>query len=83
MAMVLSTPGNASDVAGVPGNKKYVVKTATFSGTYAGASLTATDLGMAQIHIVICSSDSSGGANSGYVPQYDYSNGTLDLYVAS
>ena len=83
MAMTLSTPGNASDVAGVPGNNKYVVKTATFSGTYAGASLTATDLGMEQIHIVICSSDSSGGANSGYVPQYDYTNGTLDLYVAS
>ena len=46
MAMVLSVPGNASDMAGVPGNNKYVIKTATFSGTYAGASLTATDLGV-------------------------------------
>ena len=83
MAMVVSVPGNASDTAGVPGNNKYVIKTCTFSGTYAGASLTPTMLGLEQIHLVLCSSDSSGGANSGYVPQYDYTNQTLDLYVSS
>ena len=32
---------------------------------------------------MICSSEANGGANSAYVPQYDYTNGTLDLYVAS
>ena len=77
MAMVLSVPGNASDMAGVPGNNKYVIKTATFSGTYAGASLTATDLGLESIHILIAQSESSG-----YVAQYDYTNATLDLFEA-
>ena len=83
MAMTLTVPGNASDMAGVPGNNKYVIKTATFAGTYAGASLTPTMLGLEQIHIVICSNEASGGANSAYVAQYDYTNETLDLYVAS
>jgi len=83
MAMVISVPGNASDMAGVPGNTKYVVKTCTFSGTYAGASLTPTLLGLEQIHLVLCSNEASGGANSAYVAQYDYTNETLDLYVAS
>ena len=83
MAMTLTVPGNASDMAGVPGNNKYVIKTATFAGTYAGASLTPTMLGLEQIHIVICSNEASGGANSAYIAQYDYTNETLDLYVAS
>ena len=81
--MVITVPGNASDTAGVPGNNKYVVKTCTFSGTYAGASLTPTMLGLEQIHIVLCSSEASGGADSAYVPQYDYTNQTLDLYVSA
>jgi len=77
MAMVLSVPGNASDVAGVPGNNKYVIKLATFSGTYAGAELTATQLGLESVHIVIAQSESGG-----YVAQYDYTNETLDLFEA-
>ena len=77
MGMVLSVPGNTMDVAGVPGNNKYVIKTATFSGTYAGASLTATDLGLESIHILIAQSESGG-----YVAQYDYTNATLDLFEA-
>jgi len=83
MAMTLTVPGNASDVAGVPGNNKYVIKTATFAGTYAGAPLTPTMLGLEQIHIVICSNEASGGADSAYVAQYDYTNETLDLYVSA
>ena len=77
MAMALTVPGNASDTSGVPGNNRYVVKTATFSGTYADASLTATDLGLEQIHIVLCSTD-----NSGFVPVYDYTDAELHLYYA-
>ena len=77
MAFTISTPGNASDVAGVPGNNKYVIKTATFTGSYAAGSLTATDLGLEQIHMVIPQCESSG-----YVAQYDYTNSTLDLYEA-
>ena len=46
MALTVSTPGNASDVVGVPGNNKYVIKTCTFDDSYAtgGESLTATTL---------------------------------------
>ena len=78
MAMTLSVPGNASDMAGVPGNNKYVIKTATFSGSYsAGAALTAETLGLEQIHILIAQSESGG-----YVAQYDYGNATLDLFEA-
>jgi len=77
MAMVLSVPGNASDVAGVPGNNKYVIKVATFSSTYADAALTATQLGLESVHIVIAQSESVG-----YVAQYDYTNEELHLYYA-
>ena len=83
MALTITVPGNASDMAGVPGNNKYVIKTITFSGTYAGAAISAADIGLEQIHIMLCASEADGGANSAYVPQYDYTNGTLDLYVAS
>ena len=77
MAMVISTPGNASDMAGVPGNNKYVVKTCTFSGAYADGPLAAVNLGLESVHVVLCSADASG-----YVPVYDYDSGTLDLYQA-
>ena len=83
MAFAITTPGNASDMVGVPGNNKYVIKTITFSGTYAGAAIAASDIGLESIHIMLCASEADGGANSAYVPQYDYTNGTLDLYVAS
>lgn len=77
MAMAITVPGNASDMAGVPGNNKYVIKVCTFSGTYAAGELTATQLGLESIHMVICESESSG-----YVAQYNYSNNTVNLYEA-
>ena len=82
MAMVITVPGNASDVAGVPGNNKYVIKTVTFtSGTPGTGSLTATMLGLEQIHMVIAAPNGAGGANNDYVCHYDYENSTLDLYM--
>ena len=48
MAFAITVPGNASDMAGVPGNNKYVIKTCTFTGSYAAGSLTATMLGLEQ-----------------------------------
>ena len=77
MAFAITTPGNASDVAGVPGNNKYVIKTCTFTGSYAAGALTATQLGLEQIHMVIPQCESNG-----LVAQYDYTNATLDLYEA-
>lgn len=77
MAMAITIPGNASDMAGVPGNNKYIIKVCTFSGSYAAGSLTATMLGLESIHMVICESESSG-----YVAQYDYSAETINLYEA-
>ena len=48
MALTIATPGNASDMVGVPGNNKYVIKTCTFDSSYAtgGEALTATTLGL-------------------------------------
>ena len=77
MAFTVTVPGSASDMVGVPGNNKYVIKTCTFTGSYAAGSLTATDLGLEQIHIVIAQCETSG-----FVAQYDYTNATLDLYEA-
>ena len=77
MAMAITVPGNASDVAGVPGNNKYVIKVCTFSGSYAAGTLTATQLGLEQIHMVICEAESTG-----YVAQYNYGNSTIELYEA-
>jgi len=84
MAIALSTPGNASDMTGVPGNTKYVVKTITHSGAYGtGASLTATDLGLESIHILLFSAEGAAGANTAYIAQYDYTNSVLRLYISS
>ena len=81
MAITVSVPGNASDTAGVPGNNKYVIKTVTFtSGTPGTGSLTATMLGLEQVHLVLTSANSAGGANNDFVCHYDYDNETLDLY---
>ena len=79
MALAITVPGNASDMVGVPGNNKYVIKTCTFDSSYAsgGEALTATTLGMEQIHFVALSME-----NSGYVPQYDYTNEKIALYEA-
>ncbi len=79
MALTIATPGNASDMVGVPGNNNYVIKTATFDSSYAtgGEALTATTLGLESIHIVLLSME-----NSGYVAQYDYTNSKIALYEA-
>ena len=79
MALTIATPGNASDMVGVPGNNKYVIKTATFDSSYAtgGEALTATTLGLESLHIVLLSIE-----NSGYVAQYDYTNSKIALYEA-
>jgi len=82
MAITVTVPGNASDTAGVPGNNKYVVKTVTFAAGAPGTgSLTATMLGLEQIHMVIASPNGAGGNQNDYVCLYDYTNSTLDLYV--
>ena len=79
MALTLTVPGNASDVVGVPGNNKYVIKRIQFDSSYAigGEALTAITLGLESLHIIICESE-----DSGYVPQYDYSGEKLALYTA-
>ena len=79
MALTITTPSNAMDVAGVPGNNKYVIKRIQFDSSYAtgGESLTATQLGFESIHIIICETE-----DSGYVAQYDYSGEKLALYEA-
>ena len=79
MALTITTPGNAMDVAGVPGNNKYVIKRIQFDSSYAtgGESLTATQLGFENLHIIICEAE-----DSGYVAQYDYSGEKLALYEA-
>ena len=79
MALTVASPGNASDVAGVPGNNKYVIKTVTFDSSYAtgGEALTAVTLGLESVHIVLLSIE-----NSGYVAQYDYTNSKVALYEA-
>ena len=77
MAFSIAQTGSANDMSGVPGDCRYVFKTATFTSTYAAGSLTAADLGLEQIFIVIAEPESVG-----LVAQYDYTNATLDLYEA-
>ncbi len=78
MAFALTQTGSHGTETGVPGDCKYVIKTGTFTSTYAAGSLTATDLGLEEIYIVIAEPESSG-----YVAQYDYTNATLDLFEFS
>ena len=79
MALAITVPGNASDMTGVPGNNKYVIKRVQFDSSYAtnGEALTATTLGLESLHIMIISMEKSG-----YVAQYDYSNEKVLLYEA-
>ena len=79
MALTLTVPGNASDMAGVPGNNKYVIKRIQFDSSYAagGEDLTATQLGLESIHMVIVEVE-----DSGFVGQYDYTNSKVALYSA-
>ena len=79
MALTITTPGNASDVAGVPGNNKYVIKRIQFDSSYAsgGEALTATTLGLESMHMIIIEAE-----DSGYVAQYDWSGEKVALYEA-
>ena len=77
MAFSIAQTGTASDMGGVPGDCRYVFKTATFTSTYAAGSLTAADLGLEQLFIVIAEPESIR-----LEAQYDYTNATLDLYEA-
>jgi len=79
MALAITVPGNASDMVGVPGNNKYVIKRVQFDSSYVtnGESLTATQLGLESLHIMFISME-----NSGYVAQYDYANEKVLLYEA-
>ena len=79
MALTITVPGNASDVAGVPGNNKYVIKRIKFDSSYltGGESLTATQLGLESIHMVIVDVE-----DSGFVAQYDYAGSKVALYSA-
>ena len=79
MALTISVPGNASDMTGVPGNNKYVIKRVKFDSSYVtnGESLTATQLGLESLHVMFISME-----NSGYVAQYDYTNSKIVLYEA-
>jgi len=79
MALTITVPGNASDMVGVPGNNKYVIKRIKFDSSYAsgGEALTATTLGLENLHIMICEAE-----DSGYVAQYDYSGEKLAVYEA-
>jgi len=79
MALTITVPGNASDVAGVPGNNKYIIKRIQFDSTYltGGESLTAAQLGLESLHIVIVDVE-----DSGFVAQYDYAGSKVALYSA-
>ena len=48
MALTITNPGSSSDVTGVPGNIKYVIKDITFDDSYptGGESFTATQMGL-------------------------------------
>ena len=79
MALTITSPGNASDVAGVPGNNKYVIKRIQFDSSYAtgGEALTATTLGLESLHMIIIEVE-----DAGYVAQYDYAGAKVALYEA-
>ena len=79
MLLSLTTPSGATEGATIGGASKFTIKRIQFDSSYAsgGESLTAANLGMTAIHIVIAQAE-----DSGYVAQYDYTNSTLALYEA-
>tara|TARA_R100001015_G_C4620714_1_gene177729 strand:- start:1544 stop:1867 length:324 start_codon:yes stop_codon:yes gene_type:complete len=79
MAITITNPGSSADVPGVQGNIKYVIKDITFDDSYptGGEGLSATQLGLEEVYIVLISQKSDG-----YVVQYDYSNEKLEIYEA-
>ena len=79
MAITITNPGSSADVPGVSGNIKYVIKDITFDDSYptGGEGLSATQLGLEEVYIVLISQKSDG-----YVVQYDYTNEKLEIYEA-
>ena len=79
MALTIANPQNARDTTGVPGDMKYTIKTITFDSSYptGGESITAADVGMESIALVLFSPDKNG-----FVPQFDYTNSKIALYSA-
>lgn len=71
-----------TDDSGWVANQRVAVVTATFSSSYTsgGEALTAGDVGMDSIESVVVA---SGATASGYVPRYDGSAGTLQLFEES
>ena len=79
MAITITNPGSSADVPGVSGNIKDVIKDITFDDSYptGGEGLSATQLGLEEVYIVLISQKSDG-----YGVQYDYSNEKLEIYEA-
>ena len=81
MALTLTTPSNAASAVGVPGGtgSRFVIKRIQFDDSYpsGGEPLTPGALGFKSIHVVL-----AHGEDSGYVPQYDYTNEKMAVYEA-
>ena len=79
MALTISNPSNARDNTGVPGDMRYTIKTITFDNSYptGGESISAADVGLESIALVLLSPD-----HNGYVAQFDYSNSKISLWEA-
>lgn len=81
MALAITTPSNASSAVGIPGGtgSRFIIKRIQFDSSYptGGESLTAGDLGFKSLHVILCH-----GEDSGYVPQYDYTNSKMAVYEA-
>ena len=75
----IANPSNARDNTGVPGDMRYTIKTITFDNSYptGGESITAADVGLESIALVLFSPDKNG-----YVAQFDYTNSKIALYSA-
>ena len=79
MALTISNPTNARDTTGVPGDMKYVIKTITCDSSYptGGEAISATEVGLESIALVLLSPD-----HNGYVAQFDYTNSKISLWEA-
>lgn len=79
MAITITTPSGATEGATIGGASKFTIKRIQLDDSYptGGESLTAANLGMTALHIVICDTESSG-----YVAQYDYTNSKIEVYEA-
>ena len=79
MALTIASPSNARDTTGVPGDMKYVIKTITFDSSYptGGESISATDVGLESIALVMFSADKNG-----FVFQFDYTDSKIVIYSA-